>query len=199
MENSNDPIGNRTGDLPACSAVPQPNVSPRAAAIFNNKIIQTPVFFDHQALKITYYVSCRCQCANFHEWNVMGEGNNMFVSDDYLEWSGNSHCQPADISKYTRGSTSCAPRSRNYISCVPRCPLHVYQLSPDLSTPNMTRCVPRLVMNCISCIERYGCTKYPTIERFLQFYCALLCTQLYANIQNCWMISTTQLLYHVTV
>jgi len=29
--------------------------------------------------------------------------------------------------------------------------------------------------------------------------CTLLYTQLYAHIQNCWMISTTQLLYHVTV
>ena len=27
-----------------------------------------------------------------------------------------------------RGSTSCVPRSRNFISCVSRCPLHVYQL-----------------------------------------------------------------------
>ena len=30
-----------------------------------------------------------------------------------------------------------------------------------------------------------------------QCYCTLLYTQLYAHIQNCWMISTTQLLYHV--
>jgi len=32
-----------------------------------------------------------------------------------------------------------------------------------------------------------------------QVCCTLLCTQWYAHIQNCWMISTTQLLYHVTV
>jgi hypothetical protein len=30
MKNSNDTIGNRTRDLPACSVVPQPTVSPRA-------------------------------------------------------------------------------------------------------------------------------------------------------------------------
>jgi len=30
MKNSNDNIGNRTHDLPACSAVPQPTASPRA-------------------------------------------------------------------------------------------------------------------------------------------------------------------------
>jgi len=30
MKNSNDTIGNRTRDLPACSAVPQPTATPRA-------------------------------------------------------------------------------------------------------------------------------------------------------------------------
>ena len=29
MKNTNDPIGNRTRDLPACSAVPQPTAPPR--------------------------------------------------------------------------------------------------------------------------------------------------------------------------
>ena len=46
----------------------------------------------------------------------------------------------------------------------------LYQLRPELSTPNMTSCVPRLVRNCISCIERYGCTKCPTIGRFLRSF-----------------------------
>jgi len=83
------------------------------------------------------------------------------------------------------------------ISCVPRWLLQVfqlrppvrkelYQLRPGLSTPNMTSCVPRLVRNCVSCIERHGCTKCPTIGKFLQFYCTLLYTQLYTHIQNCW-------------
>jgi hypothetical protein len=31
MRNSNNSIGNRTSDLPVCSAVPQPTVPPRAA------------------------------------------------------------------------------------------------------------------------------------------------------------------------
>jgi len=30
MKNSNDPIGNRTCDIPACSAVPQLTAPPRA-------------------------------------------------------------------------------------------------------------------------------------------------------------------------
>jgi hypothetical protein len=31
MKNSNDTIGNRTRDFPACSAVPQPTALPRAS------------------------------------------------------------------------------------------------------------------------------------------------------------------------
>jgi hypothetical protein len=74
MENSNDPIGNRTGDLPAWSAVPRPNEPPRAATIFNNKIIQIPVLFDHQALTIDCYVSCRCQCVTLSHLACNGRG-----------------------------------------------------------------------------------------------------------------------------
>ena len=33
MRNCNDTIGNRTRDLPACSAVPQPTVPPRVPDI----------------------------------------------------------------------------------------------------------------------------------------------------------------------
>ena len=40
---------------------------------------------------------------HFHNWHVMGEGNNMFVSDDYFERSDNSYCQPADLSNVTHG------------------------------------------------------------------------------------------------
>ena len=40
---------------------------------------------------------------HFHSWHVTGEENNMFVSADYFERSGNSHCRPADLSKDTRG------------------------------------------------------------------------------------------------
>jgi hypothetical protein len=34
MKNSNDTIGNRTRDLPACSAVPQPTAPPRSKDIY---------------------------------------------------------------------------------------------------------------------------------------------------------------------
>jgi hypothetical protein len=68
---------------------------------------------------------------------------------------------------YAWGSTSCVPRSR---SCVPRCPLHVYQLRPELSAANMTSSVPRFVRNWVRRIERYGCTKCRTIGRFLHSF-----------------------------
>jgi hypothetical protein len=54
---------------------------------------------------------------------------------------------------FRRGSTSCVPRSRNCISCIPRRLLQVYQLGPELSTPSMTSCVPQLVRNFISCFQ----------------------------------------------
>jgi len=37
MKKSNDTIGNRTRDLPACSAVPQPNAPPRAPYLKRTK------------------------------------------------------------------------------------------------------------------------------------------------------------------
>ena len=37
MKNSNDTIGNRTRDLPACSAVPQPTATPRAPGAESGK------------------------------------------------------------------------------------------------------------------------------------------------------------------
>ena len=40
----------------------------------------------------------------------------------------------------------------------------LYQLCPELSTPNMKSCVSRLVRNCISCIERHGCTRVQQLE-----------------------------------
>ena len=72
-----------------------------------------------------------------------------------------------------RGSTSCVLRSRNCIIWVPRYLLHVYQLRPELSTLNMTSCVPPLVRNCISCIESCGYTKCPKIVSFLHSFIVL--------------------------
>ena len=57
----------------------------------------------------------------------------------------------------------------------------LYQLRPELSTPNMTSCVPQLVRNCISCIERYGYTKCPTIGRFLHSFIVLYFIQNYMH------------------
>jgi hypothetical protein len=57
------------------------------------------------------------------------------------------------------------------ISCVP-----VYQ--PQTWR---TSCVPRLVRNCTSCIERYGCTKCPKIWRFLHSVIVLYFTHNYMH------------------
>jgi hypothetical protein len=48
MKNSNDNIGNRTRDLPACSAVPQSTAPPRAPnSIIVNSIIVKIVLIKH--------------------------------------------------------------------------------------------------------------------------------------------------------
>jgi hypothetical protein len=101
-----------------------------------------------------------------------------------------SHSAPGFFSGSKRSerdvgrSTSCVPLSRNSISCVLKCPLYVYQLHRELSTPNMTSCVPRLLRNCVRCIERYGYTKCPTIGKLLHSFIVLY-TQLYANKEYC--------------
>jgi len=56
---------------------------------------------------------------------------------------------------HIRESTRCVSKLRNCIICVAGCLLHVYQVRPEMSTPNVTSCVPRLVGNCISCVP--GC------------------------------------------
>jgi hypothetical protein len=44
MKNSNDTIGNRTSDLPACSAVPQ-TTTLRCAAHQNTRVVKTCDFY----------------------------------------------------------------------------------------------------------------------------------------------------------
>jgi len=63
--------------------------------------LQYPLTTRH--LKSTIMFLVVANVLHFHNWHVMGEGNNLFISDDYFERSGNSHCQPADLSKVTHG------------------------------------------------------------------------------------------------
>ena len=42
MKNSNDTIGNRTRDLPACSAVPQPTAPPRTPTVLHDIGLMCP-------------------------------------------------------------------------------------------------------------------------------------------------------------
>ena len=100
----------------------------------------------------------------------------------------------------TRENTSRVLRSRNCISCVPKYPLQVYQLRPELSVPSMKSCVPRLIRILHQLHRKIWVYKMSNSWKVLtQFNCIVLYTQLYAHIQNCLMVSTTQLLYHVTV
>jgi len=99
------------------------------------------------------------------------------------------------------GNTSCVQRSRNCISCVPRCLLHVYQLRPELSTPSMTSCVPRVVRNCISRVPRYLLHMYLSmtsrVPRLLRnciscvpwylLHACLLCTE--SSTARVWVVS----------
>ena len=67
-ENSSDTIGNRTGDLPACSAVPQPTALPRAPTYKNmhstNKIqIIMNTFSIHSIIP---QKNCLLNISNFH-------------------------------------------------------------------------------------------------------------------------------------
>ena len=62
MKNSNDSIGNRTRDLPTCSAVPQPNAIPRAPQqthiIETNSYTNAPTLVeDHMKFAVTQCVS----------------------------------------------------------------------------------------------------------------------------------------------
>jgi hypothetical protein len=43
MKNSNDTFGNRTRDLPTCSAVPQPTAPPRATIYIVTSVIYTNI------------------------------------------------------------------------------------------------------------------------------------------------------------
>jgi hypothetical protein len=87
-----------------------------------------------------------------------------------------------------RGRTSCAPRSRNCISCVPSCQPQHDELRPAVSK-ELRQLHRKLWVYKMS----------NNWKVLTQFYCTVLYTQLYPHIQNCWMIPTTQLLYRVTV
>ena len=45
MKNSNDTIGNRTRDLPACSAVPQPTAPPRSQNAYGRFLYFAPIIY----------------------------------------------------------------------------------------------------------------------------------------------------------
>jgi hypothetical protein len=52
MKNSSDTIGNRTSDLPACSAVPQPTAPPRSAGTVHAAVLYTDTVIPKQHFSI---------------------------------------------------------------------------------------------------------------------------------------------------
>ena len=69
MKNSNDTIGNRTRDLPACSAVPQPTAPPRVT----NTFIETQIF---KLIPVTLeyaLLNCIKQCFFFKPLSLSGD------------------------------------------------------------------------------------------------------------------------------
>jgi len=82
MKNSNDIIGNRTRDLPACSAVPQPTAPPRAPAVFLTHVQYSA---DYNVLDLTATKSMHFHARN-HNFKTsfnMASGTTC-LSDDSL-------------------------------------------------------------------------------------------------------------------
>jgi hypothetical protein len=50
MKNSNNTIGNRTRDLPACSAVPQPSAPPRASNVACTRVFSERSVFGEKSM-----------------------------------------------------------------------------------------------------------------------------------------------------
>jgi hypothetical protein len=76
------------------------------------------------------------------------------------------------LSKRERGAISCRPRllAAGKYELRPNVTASSVSVASWVFNPKHTSCVPRLVRNCISCIERQGCTKCPTIGWFLHSF-----------------------------
>jgi len=57
MKNSNDTIGNRTLDLLACSAVPQPTAPPRTPQLHMNNKSKVSEVSEQMFVKESYYTT----------------------------------------------------------------------------------------------------------------------------------------------
>ena len=72
MKNSNDTIGDRTGDLPVCSAVPQPTVPLCAplsvASIKYYQCVSILVLVIHHAMRMHHIVICGLPGSTTYEY-----------------------------------------------------------------------------------------------------------------------------------
>jgi hypothetical protein len=141
----------------------------------------------------------------------------MGVKRGRWHWGRNVGLGRLRIGCWGGGSTSCVPRSRNFISCVPRCPLHVYQLRPEVSTSRVSVASQGVHFTCYQLHPELSTELRPAVRKELhqlhrkilvykmpnswkvltQFYCTLLYTQLHANTENCCMIPTAHSCYIV--
>jgi hypothetical protein len=62
VKKSNDTIGNRTRDLPACSAVPQPTAPPRCSL----RLLNISEFIDFILGNFFFFLECQCPPSDKH-------------------------------------------------------------------------------------------------------------------------------------
>ena len=165
-----------SGALPACTVVRQARYRPPAHRVWLDWTATVPQPQNGRTLFVIE-ISCLSVSVAGHKnaWQ-----NCDVVMANWRSSCDNDSSEPT-LHSWSRGSTICVLRSRNYIICVPRCLFHVHKLRLELLTPNVTSCVPRLLRNCISCIERYGYTKCPTMGRFLHSFIVLYFIQNYMH------------------
>jgi len=70
MKKSNDTIGNRTRDLPACSAVPQPTAPPAACPIYQN---YDTVITSATSTASNFPCGDNVDCWNVFIWNLLSQ------------------------------------------------------------------------------------------------------------------------------
>ena len=88
MKNSIDTIGNRTSDLPTCSAVPQPTAPPRAPKLSNVHILNhcwSAAYFEMSILS----QGCLLCVIEIQYWTIV----NYFLLRWFIEISDVFHCQ----------------------------------------------------------------------------------------------------------
>jgi hypothetical protein len=91
MKKPNDTIGNRTRDLPACSAVPQPTAPPRAHIYSNSGKIPVKI---QQAIMCFHICSCHHVCSLLYPHRV-ASGAARFLTP----WTSNHNARDWQVTE----------------------------------------------------------------------------------------------------